>query len=86
LQLPDSSGAVVYLFVDYPQVEHDPDEQPEQDDPDDPSEPPFSLDPAIPNVDIFLSGLAHLQCGQTTFLFPMTIASKSFLQRGQLYS
>ena len=40
--------------------------QPEQDDPDDASEPPFSLVPAMPKVDIFFSGLAHLHLGHST--------------------
>ena len=60
--------------------------QPEQDDPDDASEPPFSLAPAMPKVDIFFSGLAHLHFGHSTCVLLKTSFSKSSPQRGQWYS
>jgi len=50
------------------QVAHELDVQPEHDEPEDASEPPLSLVPAMPNVDIFLSGLAHLHFGHFTFV------------------
>ncbi len=43
---------------------------PEHDEPDEASEPPFSLLPAMPNADIFLSGFAHPHFGQITSALP----------------
>jgi hypothetical protein len=60
--------------------------QPEQDEPDEASDPPFSLFPAIPKADIFLSGFAHLHFGHATIALPKTSFSKSSPQRGQWYS
>jgi len=52
----------------YLQVAQELDVQPEQDDPDEAREPPFSLVPAMPNADIFLTGLAHLHLGHATLV------------------
>jgi hypothetical protein len=51
-----------------PQEEQEPEVHPEHEGPDDAREPPFSLEPAIPKVDIFLSGFAHLHFGHATFV------------------
>ncbi len=68
------------------QVEQDDELHPEHDEPEAASEPPFSLAPAMPNMDIFLSGLAQPHLGQTTSAAPYTSFSKSSPHRGQWYS
>jgi hypothetical protein len=68
------------------QVEQDDELHPAQDEPLEASEPPFSLAPAMPNMDIFLSGFAHAHFGQTTSVLLYTSFSKSSPHRGQWYS
>jgi hypothetical protein len=68
------------------QVEQDDELHPAHDEPDEASEPPFSLAPAMPNMDIFLSGLAQPHFGHITSVLPYTSFSKSSPHRGQWYS
>jgi hypothetical protein len=77
---------MLLVWQNYLQLAQEPDVQPEQDEPEDASEPPFSLFPAMPNADIFLSGLAHLHLGHATLVVEYTSISNSSPQRGHLYS